>query len=165
MLIHVSGSIIIRSELPAVFHFISDLANDTRWRKEIRATTMTSKPALHARATEHSYLSRRVPDHVLHLECTDFEANARIVYQTPAGAPVFLKSDRQVEALSPTHTRFIYSLSFDPKLVRIGLGFGLPPFLVRLVAQKDLKAYLRNLNVLLEHGTGLPAGRSVSKPV
>jgi hypothetical protein len=55
MNIQVTGSVIILTNHQTVFDYISNLENDSFWRKEINATIMTSKPQIDALAIENAY--------------------------------------------------------------------------------------------------------------
>lgn len=145
MNIIVSGNIILQADATAVFLYLADLSNDKFWRKEISETILSAKPGLHVTATETSYLSKRVPKHVLSLICIAYSEPATVIYETLPESKFYLKSTRLVEAVSKGQSRFTYSLEFDPLVVKHALGFSLPLFLIRWVAQSDLKKYLSQL--------------------
>jgi hypothetical protein len=150
MMIKVIATITISTDLKTVFDYISNLENDKFWRKEINDTTMATKPQLNARATESSYLSKRAPNNILQLICTDYLENKQIVYQTIPDSKFYLKSDRQVEAISQNETRVIYNIEFDKSIVKHGLGFNLPSLIINVVAKADMKKYLKRLKNVLE---------------
>lgn len=147
MVIKITDSTNINKPIEEVFNFISNLENDKIWRKEINHTSMNSKPQLNARATENSFLSKRVPNHILELQCIAFEENKKIVYETVFGSKFYLKSTREVESVSANETKFTYTLEFDTSVVKHGLGFSLPTFLVKMVAKGDMKKYLLELRI------------------
>jgi hypothetical protein len=72
------------------------------------------------------------------------------VYQTLPASKFFLESNRQVEAVSPNETRVLYHITFDKKIVKQGLGFNLPTFIIYLVAKTDMKKYLTKLKSVIE---------------
>lgn len=148
--IKATGSIIISADRKTVFDFISNLENDKFWRKEINSTIMTSLPKLYALATENSYLSKRAPNHILNLICTEFIENSQIVYETVPESDFFLKSFRTTETVSENETKVIYSIEFDKSIVKKGLGFNLPAFIIELVANTDMKKYLKKLKSVIE---------------
>ncbi len=150
MVIKISDSISIQKPLEEVFTFVSNLENDKVWRKEINHTVMKSRPQLNARASENSFLSKRVPNHILELQCIEFEESKKVVYETVFGSKFYLKSEREVEAVSSNETKFIYTLEFDTSVVKHGLGFSLPTFLVKLVAKADMKKYLNQLRIKMD---------------
>ncbi len=152
MKIQATGFITLSRDVKTVFDFIANLENDRLWRKEIRSTTMTTKPQLQAIATEDSVLSKRVPSFVLKLVCVDFSENQQVVYKTPADSAFFLESRRRVEAVGENQTVFHYEVTFDANIAKHGLGFGLPAFLVGFVAKTDMKKYLKKLKAVLEAG-------------
>ncbi len=150
MNILVTGFINISADHKTVFDYIANLSNDKFWRKEINSTTMNTKPQMNALATENSYLSKRVPDNMLHLICTEFVENKKVVYQTLPDSKFFLKSLRMVESVSENETKVTYTIAFDKCIVKHGLGFSLPTLIVELVAKHDMKKYLAALKALLE---------------
>ena len=151
MNILVTGFISISADHRTVFDYISNLSNDKFWRKEINSTTMNSKPQINALAAENSYLSKRVPDNMLLLVCSEFVENKKVVYQTLPDSKFFLKSLRMVESVSENETKVTYTIAFDQRIVIHGLGFSLPTLLVQLVAKHDMKKYLAALKTLLEN--------------
>jgi hypothetical protein len=151
IMIKATGIIHILADSKSVFSYISNLENDKFWRKEINRTTMTTSPQLDARAIEDSYLSKRTPSNILHLRCIEFVENKRIVYQTLPDSRFFLKSTREVEQILQNESRVLYSVEFDKSIVRHGLGFPLPTFLVAIVANCDLKKYLNKLKAIFEN--------------
>jgi hypothetical protein len=151
MNIQVTGTVIILTNYQTVFDYISNLENDPFWRKEINATMMTSKPQIDALAIENSYLSVRTPNNILKFICTEFTENKQIVYQTLPDSKFFLKSDRTVEPISQKETKVIYTITFDKAIVKHGLGFTLPTFMVDWVAKHDMKKYLTKLKSVLEN--------------
>ena len=150
MHITATDSITIYKSSQTVFNFIADLQNDKQWRKEINGTTMQGTPQLGARDEEDSFLSKRTPSHVLQLVCTAFTQNQQVVYETVPQSKFYLKSIRQVEAVSLNETKVTYTITFDKGIVKQGLGFNLPTFIVNLVAGTDLKKYLAKLKQVLE---------------
>lgn len=150
MNITISGEITISNNAESTFQYISNLKNDPFWRKEINGTEMTSLPQLHARARESSYLSKKQPANVLELECIAFIDQQKIVYQTLSTSPFYLKSTREVKAISANETQFKYSIIFDKNIVKHGLGFSLPSFIIKMAAQSDMKKYLKKLKEILE---------------
>lgn len=150
MNITLSGEITISNNAVSTFQYISNLENDPFWRKEINSTEMNSSPQLKALAKESSYLSKKQPANVLELECIEFIDQQKIVYQTLSTSPFYLKSIREVKSLSAHETQFIYSIIFDKNIVKHGLGFSLPTFIIKMAAQSDMKKYLKKLKEILE---------------
>lgn len=150
MSIQASATISINRDIKTVFDFISNLENDKLWRKEINSTSMSSKPQINVIATEDSFLSKRVPNHILQLKCIDFITEKKVIYQTLENSPFFLKSIRQVEFISPSQTNVTYHIEFDKRIVKHGLGFTLPTFIINWVTKTDMKKYLLNLKSVIE---------------
>lgn len=151
MLIQTHGQIILQKNVADVFAFIANLENDSEWRKEINETKMNGPAQLGAMAKESSFLSKRVPANILELSCTQYHLNEHITYTTLPSSSFYLQSTRKVEPLNEHSCRFIYEIKFDKAIVKHGLGFGLPSFLISLVAQKDMKTYLAKLKEVMEH--------------
>lgn len=149
-LIYASGTITICTDHQTLFEYISNLENDKFWRKEINFTTMSSLPELGVLATEDSFLSKKVPNHILSLKCIEFQNNSCIVYETSPKSKFYLKSTRKVETISKKESRLIYTIEFDASVVKHGLGIGLPKFLIEFVTKSDMKKYLKKLKVILE---------------
>ena len=150
MNIDITDMITIYKDSKTVFDYISNLENDKFWRKEINSTTMSTKPQLNALAVESSFLSKRVPGNILNLICTEFSENKKIVYQTLPDSKFFIKSIREVEAISQNESRVIYSITFDKSIAKHGLGFSLPSFIIKWAANNDMKKYLAKLKTILE---------------
>lgn len=150
MNIEISGSININSNYKTVFAFLANLENDKLWRKEINFTKVSGMPGIGVKATESSFLSKRTPNHMLELICTDFTENQKIEYKTSPDSECFLWSQRHVETLSADMTKVTYSLKFSKNIVKRGLGFNLPNFIIRMAAQSDMKKYLAKLKTILE---------------
>ncbi|KOY87115.1 hypothetical protein AD998_14045 [bacterium 336/3] len=148
--IKIDGFKIISRNLSTVFQYVANLENDQFWRKEINSTSMNAKPQINTLAVEDSFLSKKVPHHILNLICTEYIEENKIIYQTVPDSPFFLKSIRIVEAISEQETKFLYHIEFDKNIVKHGLGFMLPAFIIRYVAKQDMKKYLNKLKTILE---------------
>ncbi len=140
------------SEKPEiVFKYLSNYTNDSKWRKEINRvkinTDLVKKGTL---ITEESFLSRRVPNYVSKLQCLDFQENNLVVSETIPGNTFWAKNTRMVEHLPNNSTKVTYRLQFDRNIVKHGLGFNLPKFLVNFYTLSTMKKYLGVLKNNLE---------------
>lgn len=144
--IMVAGTIVLNKPAKVVFDYIADLRNDHTWRTEIIRTEVADTMSLHTVATEHSYLSKKIPDHVYELRCTVYEPDNKVVFETTDANRFYLKSSRTLTATSPTATHISYQLEFDSKIVKAAIGFQLPKWLITYKANSDLKKYLKNLS-------------------
>lgn len=54
------------------------------------------------------------------------------------------------EPVAANESRVTYSIEFDKSIVKHGLGFGLPTFMISMVARTDMKKYLQKLKGILE---------------
>jgi predicted nucleic-acid-binding protein len=150
MMIKVSNSITIFKDSETVFNFVADLQNDKAWRQEINATIMSGKTQIDVIATEDSFLSKKVPNYISKLLCTEYIAGKKIIYETLPENIFFLKSVRTIISVNANETTFNYTIEFDKSIVKHGLGFNLPTFLVTFVANTDMKKYLAKLKSILE---------------
>jgi hypothetical protein len=80
-----------------------------------------------------------------------FDKNKIAVFETNENAQFYLRSERQLYAISDNKTEIKYTLAFDLNLVKFALGFSLPKFIVSFKANSDMKKYLRQLKTKLEN--------------
>lgn len=149
--VQVSGNHIIATGIATfnctnetLFNYVADLGNDKNWRSEITRTDTNGLPTLNCVATEHTFLSKKLPDHINVLVCRQFEDGKRIVYETESTAAFYLKSDRTVGSHG-AGSRFTYVVAFDAGIVKHALGFGLPKWLIAWKTKSDMKKYLSKL--------------------
>ncbi len=146
-----TGVAIFNCSNETLFNYVADLANDKNWRGEITRTDTNGQPRLNCIATEHSFLSKKLPDHTNVLVCRQFENGKRIVYETEPTAAFYLKSDRTVESQG-AGSQFTYVVAFDSNIVKHALGFGLPKWLIAWKTRSDMKKYLSKLAAVLGSG-------------
>ena len=149
-LIHSHGEIIIHSDLRNVFEYFSNPENDKSWRKEINGALMNSKPQKGAVFTEDSRLSKKVTSNILKFVCIEFIEYRKAVYETIPGSDFYQKSTREIENVSENTCKVLYTISFDKNIVKHGLGFNLPTFLINAVVKRDMTKYLSELKRILE---------------
>jgi uncharacterized membrane protein len=149
--IDVTATIEIARNAQTVFDYLANYANDPRWRAEIKDVQLNT-PFVRQKTlfTEVSFLSKKVPRHVLALQCVALQAGRAITSETTAGSPFWSRNTREVEPLSGDRTRVTYRLQFDPAVVKHGLGFGLPRFMVHFYTKSTMKKYLAALKGILE---------------
>ena len=143
-------TLVINKSLETVFAFFANPANDRLWRREISQTTLDGLLQAGVTAFEYAYLSKKSPRHLTELHCTAFEKNRLAIFQTPATARFFLKSQRQVNMVAEDKTAITYSLEFDPAVVKEALGVALPRWVIALKTNSDRKKYLGQLKKILE---------------
>lgn len=102
-------------------------------------------------ALEDSFLSKRVPHYRKELQCTQFEPNASVTWETLPDNLYFLRSTRTVAPAAGGQSKITYRIEFDKAVVKHGLGFSLPAFLVTYVTRKAMRQYLRQLQQVLEN--------------
>jgi hypothetical protein len=145
------GSIIINKNVQTVFTFFANPSNDNLWRSEINKSTLDGPLQVGVTINEYSYMSKKVPNNLIELKCVQFDIDNLAIFQTPDNAVFYLRSKRQVKAISDNVTEVIYAIEFDINIVKYALGFALPKFLVSLKAAYDLKKYLVRLKTTLEN--------------
>jgi hypothetical protein len=157
MQIDLTAAVEIASDAPSVFAWFSDYRNDPYWRKEVRAVTLsTGSIEQGSLITEVSFLSNRVPEYVSCLRCIAFSGGKSIVSETTAESKFWARNSRSVEPLPGSRTRVIYQLQFDTAVVRHGLGFSLPVFIVKFYTRMTMKKYLAVLKKNLEQLKPVP---------
>lgn len=149
-LIKNSGTILVNRNVERVFDFFANPGNDSLWRTEINKSTVDGPLQFGVTVSEYSYLSKKASNNLLELKCVQFEKNKIAIFETPANATFYLKSQRLVKAVSDNTTELIYKLDFDKSIVKFAVGFSLPNFIISLKAGNDLKKYLRQLKNQLE---------------
>lgn len=150
-IIHTKGSIVINRDLQTVFNYLSDYRNDPKWRKEINQTRLSTEIIdLGTMLTEDSFLSKRNPHYISYLKCTEFIPNKTVSCETTPDAKFWAKSSRTVETIDNNNTKVSYELEFDPAIVKFGIGFQLPHFLLNYYTKSVMKDYLAVLKKNLE---------------
>ncbi len=149
-LIKTTGTILVNKNVVSVFDFFANPGNDKLWRAEINQSTLDSTLQLGVTVSEYSYLSKKASNNLVELKCVQFDKNKIAIFETPANAPFYLKSQREVKAVSDNTTEIAYTLDFDNEIVNFALGFSLPKFIISIKAKSDMKKYLRQLKTKLE---------------
>ena len=150
-LIKITGTILINKSVESVFDFFVNPSNDIFWRTEINKSILNGTLQLGVKISEYSYLSKKVPDKLIELKCIQFDKNKLAIFETDKTSQFYLRSQRQVKAISDNTTEVIYTLDFDIGLVKYALGFSLPKFIVLFKAKRDMKKYLRHLKTKLDN--------------
>jgi hypothetical protein len=150
-LIKTTGTILVNKNAASVFDFFANPSNDHLWRTEINKSTLDGTLQLGATIFEYSYLSKKAPNNLIELKCVQFDKNKLAIFETQNNAHFYIKSQRQVNAISENTTEIIYTLAFDMDIVKYALGFPLPKFIVSYKANSDLKKYLQKLKRKLDN--------------
>jgi hypothetical protein len=142
-------SIEITRSAEDVFAFVSIGTTDPQWRTEVDRMEVNGPPALGTQWEEYStffkFLHTMTPVSVVELQ-----APKRVVVQTPAQHPSWLRSVREVESLTPRSSRFTYELAFDLKAFKQMSPVVPPRSLVTWWYGKRIRKYLRNAKQILE---------------
>ncbi len=150
-LIKITGTILANKNAEIVFNFFANPSNDSLWRTEINKSALDGTLQLGVTVSEYSNLSKKISNNLLELKCVQFDKNKIAIFKTPDNANFYLKSQRQVKAVSGDATELTYTLDFDINIVKFALGFGLPRFIVSMKANSDMKKYLRQLKNHLDN--------------
>lgn len=150
-LIKTTGAILVNKKVDTVFDFFTNPSNDKLWRTEINQSTLDGTMQLGVRISEYSYLSKKAPNNLIELKCVQYDKNELAIFETLDNAKFYIRSQRQVKAISDNKTEIIYTLEFDIDLVKFALGFVLPKFIISFKAGRDLKKYLRQLKTQLDN--------------
>jgi hypothetical protein len=150
-LIKTTGTITVNKKIESVFEFFANPSNDNLWRTEINKSILNGNLQLGVTVSEYSRLSEKKPNNLMELLCTQFDKNKLAIFETHHNAQFYLKSQREVKAISHNTTEILYTLHFDINLVKHALGFNLPIFIVSFKANSDLKKYLLQLKTILEN--------------
>ncbi len=149
--IDITATIEITAKAQTVFDYLANYANDPRWRAEIKDVQL-SMPSVREKTlvTETSFLSKKVPRHVSTLQCVALVPGQSVTSESTAASPYWSRNVRTVEPLPGGRTQVTYRLAFDPRVVKHGLGFGLPRFIVQFYTKATMKKYLAVLKNNLE---------------
>jgi len=150
-LIKTTGTILVNKEAESVFDFFANPSNDKFWRTEINKSMLNGTLQLGVKISEYSYLSKKVPDNLIELKCIEFDKNKLAIFESDDNAEFYIRSKRQVKAISDNTTEIIYTIDFDIGLVKYALGIALPKFIVSFKADSDIKKYLRQLKTKLNN--------------
>jgi hypothetical protein len=150
-LIRTAGTILVNKDIESAFNFFANPSNDHLWRKEINKSILNGTLQLGTTISEYSYLSKKASNNLIELKCVQYDKYNLAVFETAVNAQFYLRSQRQVKAISANQTQIIYTLNFDLDIVKFALGFSLPKFIVSLKAESDMKKYLRQLKTRLEN--------------
>jgi uncharacterized membrane protein len=149
--IDVTATIEIAKSTQRVFDYLANYTNDPRWRAEIKDVQLsTPSVGQKTQITEVSFLSKKVPRHVSVLQCVALQPGRAITSETTSASPFWSRNTREVESLPGDRTRVTYRLQFDPGVVKYGLGFALPRFVVQFYTKATMKKYLAALKGILE---------------
>ena len=158
-LIKTTGTILVNKSVDSVFDFFANPINDHLWRTEINKSNLNAELQQGAKIYEYSYLSKKAPNNLIELKCLQYDKNKFAIFETLDNSQFYLRSERQVKAVSDNATEIIYNLTFDLDLVKYALGFALPKFIVSFKAASDMKKYLRQLKTKLEKIDKSPANK------
>jgi hypothetical protein len=150
-LIDVTSTINISKNHKLVFDYFSNFENDKFWREEVNDTKINTETLeINTLITQDSFLSKKIPNHISILQCTDLQPYQKIVCETTESNDYWLKTTRQTESLSDDSTKVIYRIEFDGGVVKHGLGFSLPKIIVSFYTKMIMKKYLAVLKKNLE---------------
>ncbi|QHJ06238.1 SRPBCC family protein [Hymenobacter busanensis] len=147
----VERSISIAADAAQVFAFAADLRNDAAWRAEVHGTQLnTAQPGPGSIATEDAFLSAKRPHSLTQLHYVAYEPSRYMHCTTATDAPVWMSVERTFRAHGLASTEFVYSLTFETRLVQEALGFAPPRWFLRWYTGLMMGRYQRQLKRLME---------------
>ncbi len=149
--VSVIQTVIINKDIGTVFGYFSDYRNDRFWRKEVNSTKLNREPL--GKGTiivQDSFLSGKIPNYITTFVCTEFVPGSSIACETVAGDSFWSKMNRRVETAPGNKTKITYEIAFDIEIVKFGLGFRLPQFIVNSYTKRTMSKYLSVLKGILE---------------
>ncbi len=150
-IIDITGSIIIKKELKQVFEYVSNYRNDKFWRKPINETAInTNQIEKGSLITEDIFLSSKIPHFFSNYICIEYQPYKSVIIETVIKDEFWSKNTRLVEAINDSSSKITYCYQVDIGIVKHGLGFSLPTFLVNLYTNMEMKMYLKALKRILE---------------
>lgn len=141
----IEESILIGKPVGEVFACAGNLANDGLWRKEIKKTTVGSGPGAGAIVVQESFLSAKVPAYAVTYVCTSYVPGEEVVFETTDTNELWQANSRRFTRMGDSSTLFRYQVSFEQRIVAIGLGFMLPVFIIKWYTRATMKQYLKKL--------------------
>ena len=147
----VHGTIEIHCKIDDVFLFVSDMRNDTVWRKEVTSTHCNGPIKKDIVLVQKSRLSKNVDDYASEFICTEFEYNKTVTYETTGNNQAWQKNQRKFTSTEDGNTVVFYDVEFERKMAQIGTGINLPRFIVRKFTKHILRKYLRKLKLTMEN--------------
>ncbi len=150
-IIDITGTIEVDKDYITVFNYISNYANDKFWRKPINETVIKKNPIeMGSLITENIFLSRKIPSYISNYNCVEYIPNKSVEIETVPEDKFWSKNTRDVEAINGSSCRITYRYQVDTGIVKHGLGFSLPTFLVYMYTNIEMKMYLKALKKILE---------------
>ncbi|MBI1789723.1 MAG: SRPBCC family protein [Acidobacteria bacterium] len=147
------ASIDVDCDQRSVFDFVSDGRNDPGWRTEVDRMDVAGPVALGAQWMEYSTFFK-----VLHtltpVVIKELDPPKRVMVETPAQHPFWLRSVREVQAIDDQRSRLTYELAFDLSLLRQITPILPPGWFVAKWYARRIRRYLRNAQRILESEGG-----------
>lgn len=149
--VDITSGIQISKDIDTVFEYLADYSKEPQWRSEVKYVSMSTDVVRKGTLVkEDTFLSKKVPSHISMLKCTDYEKNKHAIFETNDENTFYQKKMRYVEAAGSNKTKVTYRLQFDVAIVKYGLGYALPEFIVQLYTKMLMKKYLKVLKIILE---------------
>jgi hypothetical protein len=146
-----SGAIDINKPVNVVFSYLADMANDQHWREEVKKTTVAGIPGIGCSVAQETELSKGKPLYLAQYWCVSFRPGEEAIYETTTDSADWQRSTRKCSAINASATRVHYTVAFERNIIKKGIPFVPPSFLVSLFLKATMKKYLRNLKKQLEN--------------
>ena len=147
-------SIQISADAEKIFHFISDLRNDPKWRPEVESMTVEGETKVGIVATElitvYKFFHFVTPVKVLEMESPKI-----FVAETPDTHPTWVKVVRSLKKLNNGAIEFTVNLSFSLDNMKQITPVIPPVGIIRAWYKPRMKRYLKTLKKLMETSANL----------
>lgn len=132
-----------------VFAFVSDGANDPKWRTEVDRMDVSGPTSLGTEWMEYSTFFKALHT-VTPVIVKELDPPKRVVVETPDQHPAWLRSIRQVDILGDHRSRLTYELAFDLVMFKQISPLLPPAWLVEKWYIRRIRRYLKNAKRVLE---------------
>jgi uncharacterized protein YndB with AHSA1/START domain len=142
-------SIDIEAAAETVYDFLADTDNDPKWRTEVDRMDAKGEVKVGAIVVEYSTFYRFLHS-VTPTEAKELTRPHRIVFETPASHPTWLRSTRTIQPLGGNRCLLTYELAFSLDSMKQLLPIALPARWVDAWYRPRIRRYLKNLRKLTE---------------
>lgn len=146
--VRMAESITIKASAEKIFEYITDGNNDPKWRTEVDRMDVQGETKVGTVMVEYSSFYKFLHT-VTPTEIKVLDKPYKIVLETPANHPTWLKSIRTIKKVGNNECEVTYELAFSLDSMRQILPFTPPVGLVTFWYSPRIKKYLKNLKQIL----------------
>lgn len=148
-LVQSTGEVTISAPIDKVFDLVSSPMNDHLWRSEVNdMTTNNDDVVVGSWFREDAWIGIR-KNFITTTAVIEIDAPYKVIFETPAGSPFYLKSQRFFTE-DKGKTTFKYVVDFDRKMIKETFGLNVSPQIVMKLYSFQMKRYLNKLKKILE---------------